>query len=236
VPIERPQARQPFIKAALLVVSSLAYLAGSGCAGPHPLGGPPNIQPQEPNVVSLDPQNWYIFYSAGMPNHPSSESNAAWSFEFPMSQTGGHVNYVQTPFRATSIPNSVTIKFRIQRITPEQFVIADPTDTPPPTVRLFFERQDDDFSNPNGRWWSYASAYDLSRASVFDTWITVPFTPNQWDNANGKGGQLNPRAFDAALKNIGWVGITFGGQRLAGHGVAINSDSAKYILVDYTVD
>jgi len=47
-----------------LLISSM----GCGFTGST---GPPNIAPEEPNVVSLDPANWYIFYSAGMPPHPS---------------------------------------------------------------------------------------------------------------------------------------------------------------------
>lgn len=229
--IESTHTRHRFIQAALLVISSLGCLAGWSCAGL--IAGPPNIQPQEPNLVSLDPQNWYILYSAGMPDHPSSHPEGAWSFEFPMSQTDGHVNYVQTPFRATSTPNSVTITFRVLCDSPQQFVVVDPSDMPPATVRLFFEQQNDNLRNPNGRWWSYASMYDLSEASVFNTSFTVPFTSNQWSNVDG---QFDEQAFDAALRNIGWVGMTFGGQRFAGHGVAINSGSAQYVLVDYTID
>jgi len=34
----------------------------------------PNIPPKKPNVASLDPQDWYIFYSDDMPFHPSADS------------------------------------------------------------------------------------------------------------------------------------------------------------------
>ena len=72
-----------------------------GCAGYSDVG-PPSVTPRAPNVISLDPQDWYILYSAGMPRHPSDDSEGAWSFEFP--NAGGHVNYLQTPFNSTNDP------------------------------------------------------------------------------------------------------------------------------------
>jgi hypothetical protein len=77
-----------------------------------PTEDPPDVKPESPNVVSLDPQDWYILYSAQMPSHPSSDSEGAWSFEFPSSQDGGHVNYEQTPFNATGTPSSIRYYIR----------------------------------------------------------------------------------------------------------------------------
>ncbi len=216
---------------AILGVGLLAVLTGCGATGGS-TGGVPNIRPQEPNVVSLDPKNWYILYSAGMPPHPSADSEGAWSFEFPSSETGGHVNYVQTPFNATMTLNSVSITFRVESNSP-QYVVIDPTDRPPATTRLFFEQQNDDLINPNGRWWADASIYNLGSQDWQMITFTVPLTSDQWTNVDG---QHDSQAFAAALKNIGWVGMTFGGQYFAGHGVALSSGSAKYVLFSYSVN
>jgi len=183
-------------------------------------------------MVSLDPQDWYIYYSAGMPPHPSADAEGAWSFELPSAEGGGHVNYVQTPFNATTTPNSVTITFRVESDAP-QYEVLDPSDYPPATVRLFFEQQNDDLSDPNGRWWADASVYNLGSQDGQTLTFTVPFTYDQWTNVDG---QFDPQAFSAALKNIGWVGMTFGGQKFAGHGVAIRSGSARYVLIDCSVN
>jgi hypothetical protein len=166
-----------------------------------------------------------------MPPHPATDMEGAWSFEFPSSETGGLVAYVQTPFTATMPPNNVTVTFEVESDSP-QYVVVDPNDHPPATVRLFFEQQDDDLSNPNGRWWANASVYDLGSQDGQTLTFDVPLTSDQWTNVNG---QQDAQAFSAALKNIGWVGMTFGGQYYAGHGVAISSGTAKYILIDYTV-
>jgi hypothetical protein len=63
--------------------------------------------------------------------------------------------------------------------------------------------------------------------------IVVPVTFYQWTNVDG---QQDALAFSAALENIGWIGVTFGGQDFAGHGVALVSGTAKFILIDYKVD
>ncbi len=215
-----------FIPMNSLVLALLGCLMGCGYAGP------PNVSPQGANVVSLDPQNWYIFYSAGMPPHPSTDTAAAWSFEFPNAEVSGHVNYVQTPFNATTTPHSVTITFRVESDAPH-YEVLDPGDHLPATVRLFIEQHGDNLSDPNGRWWAGASIYNLGSQDGQTLTFTVPFTSDQWGNVDG---QFDAQAFSAALKNIGWVGMTFGGQSFAGHGVALSSGSAKYILIDYRVD
>jgi hypothetical protein len=191
----------------------------------------PDIQPQEPNLVSLNPKDWYILNSGGMPLHPSPDSDGAWSFEFPSAQVG-YVGYVQTPFIATKTLQSVSITFTVENDDAD-YEVMDPTDYPPATCRLFLEQQNDDFSNPNGRWWADASIYNLGSRDGQVITFTVPLTSDQWTNVIG---QSDAQAFSAALKNIGWVGMTFGGQSFAGHGVTLSGGSAEYVLVNYSVN
>jgi len=220
------QRRGPRIAMNSFLLLAVNCLLGCG------LAGPPNTSPQEPNVVSLNPQNWYILYSAGMPPHPASDSEGAWSFEIPSSTGGGYVAYVQTPFNATTAPNSLTITFKVESDSP-QYEVLDPNDHLPATVRLFFEQQDDELSNVNGRWWAIGSLYNLGSQDGQTLTFTIPLTSDQWTNVDG---QQDPQAFSTALKNIGWVGMTFGGQYFAGHGVALNGGTAKYILIGYSVN
>lgn len=167
-----------------------------------------------------------------MPPHPSPDAEGAWSFEFPNASGGGHVNYVQTPFSTTSTPTAMTVTFKVESAT-AQYVVIDPADKPPATVRLFWEQMGDDLTSPNGRWWAHASLYNLGSQDGQTLTVTVPFTSDQWSNVNG---QFDAQAFSAALQNIGWVGMTFGGQSFAGHGVALSAGCAKYILIDYRVN
>jgi len=210
---------------AWLMISSMGC-AFTGSAGPG------DTAPQEPNVVSLDPENWYFFYSAGISTHPVADPEGAWSFDFPSSLTGGHVNYLETPFNATTALHNVTITFRVDNSS-AQYVVIDKTDHLPATFRLLIERQNDNLSDPNGRWWSQASMYDLGSHDNQTLTISVPLTSDQWTNVVG---QQDAQAFAQTLADIGWVGLTFGGQYFAGHGVAISSGNAKFVLIDYSVN
>jgi hypothetical protein len=209
----------------ICVALGLASLSFIGCA----VSAPPNIPPHEANAASLDPHDWYIFYSANMPSHPSVDSGGAWSLELPI---GGHVNYVQTPFNTTTPMHNLVLTFRVESDTP-QYEVADSTDILPTTVHLFFEQQNDDLRDPNGRWWATASKYDLGSQDNTPIRLTVPLTPDQWTNVYG---ERDPNAFYGALDNVGWIGVTFGGQYFFGHGVALRQGTAKYVLVDLKVN
>jgi hypothetical protein len=208
---------------------ALASLGGFAGCGVEP---PPNVRPLEANAVSLDPRNWYVFYSAEMPSHPTADPTGAWSFEFPKEQSGGHVNYVQTPFNATTALHNLTIAFRVESDAP-QYAVKDPGDSLPATFHVFFEQQDDNLAEPDGRWWAQPSKYDLGSQDNTTVTIVVPLTPDQWTNVYG---QRDATSFYAALNNVGWIGVTFGGQKFFGHGVALSGGSARYILVDLAVD
>ena len=211
----------------------LMVLSLSGCAGlGKPVSPLPDVQPQQPNMVSLQPQDWYVLYSNGVPSHPSSDPDGAWSFEFPNYNSGGHINYIETPFNATIPLHSITIVFKVESETP-QFVVVDSSDHLPATCRLMIEQQNDDLADPNGRWRADASIYNLGSQDGQIITHTVALTPDQWTNVNG---QENASAFGSALANIGWVGLTFSGQYFAGHGVAIGSGTAKFVLIGNSID
>jgi hypothetical protein len=142
------------------------------------------------------------------------------------------VNYVQTPFKATSTPHNVIITFKVESNAP-QYDVLDTGDKLPATVHLFIEQQNDDLISPNGRWWASASQYNLGSHDGEIITYTIPLVYNQWSNVYG---HQDPQAFSAALENIGWVGLTYGGQFFWGHGVALGSGSAKFVLIDFQVN
>ncbi len=214
---------------------SLALTFGCGLAGSNnsPL---PNALPQDPNVVSLNPQNWDILYSSGVGPHPVSDpTEGAWAFDFPGDNNlaaVGHVNYVQTPFNATKTPQAVTITFKVESTNPQYEVFGDLL---PATFRLFFEQKNDNLTSADGRWWTNI-VYNLGSADNQVHVFTVSLTPGQWGNVYGVNGAKDSSGFTAALKNVGWFGLTFGGQWFAGHGAAVTSGSAKFVLINYEVN
>ena len=189
---------------------------------------PPNVRPETENSVSLSPDSWYIFYSEGMPPHPSGDKEGAWSFELP---EPGHVNYVQTPFSVTEAPHDVVVSFRVASTAP-QYGVLDPGDFLPATVHIFLEQQGDDLAEPNGRWWAQTGVYNLGSNDNVTCTLDVPFTPDQWSNVYG---QFDAGGFSKALSNVGWIGLTFGGQYFGGHGVTLSAGQSKFILIDFRV-
>ena len=207
------------------ILAVLACLYPAGC-GIQP---PPNISPQQPNVISLAQGNWYIYYSSGTPAHPAVDPDGVWSVEFPIT---GHVNYVQTPYYTTTTPHNVTVVFRVESHAPVYW-LADSADILPATVHVFFEQKNDDLINPDGRWWAQSSVYDLGSQDNTTITLILPLIPEQWSNVYGKH---DAQSFYAALANVGWIGITCGGQNFWGHGVGLQSGTAKYVLVDFEVN
>jgi hypothetical protein len=215
-----------------LVLVLMGFSIGCGLVTPPSNGPPPDVRPQEANVASLAPQNWYIYHSAGTPLNPSADIEGAWSFDFPSSEAGGHVNYVQTPFNATTVLHNVSITFKVESSAP-QYDVLDSSDISPATIHLFIEQRGDDLVIANGRWWAQVSGYNLGSHDSETITSIVPLTPDQWSNVYGKN---DAQAFYAALENIGWIGLTCGGQYFWGHGVAMDSGSAKFILIDFQVN
>ncbi len=214
----------------------MAFTGGCGSAVPSSAYDLPSVPAPTPNAISLDPQDWYILWSSDVGPHPSSDpAEGAWSFQFPYSDATeqGRVNYVQTPFNATKTPQEVVITFDVESAAPQYEAF---TDTLPATFRLYFEQKHDDgLSNPNGRWWADAAKFDLGPEDNQVHVIKVPLTPDCWGNVGGLLGSQDPNAFWSALANVGWFGLTFGGQSSAGHGVALSSGSAKFVLIGYEV-
>jgi hypothetical protein len=112
---------------------------------------PPSILPLEVNVVSQDLQNRYIYCSAGIPPNPSTNVDGAWSFDFPTLNVGGHMNYIQTPFSATTSLHMMGVTLRTESNKP-QYEVLDPGDILQATVHLFIEQKEYDLVNLNRRW------------------------------------------------------------------------------------
>jgi hypothetical protein len=250
-----PRSRLSTKVGCIVLASTLAGLVlttGCGYAGSAASSDPPDT-PSHLNVVSLNPQDWDILYSLGMPSHPSADPAGAWSFSFPMlppspnnSQSfppgTGAVGYVMVPFEATIPLHEVTITFEVENSN-AQYYVFDPADHPPATFRLMFAVRGFNLSDANNRWWGSApyfnndgfnsGGYDLGSRDNQVLVMSIPLTPDRWSNVLG---QQDSQAFYAALKNVGWFGLTFGGQFFAGHGVALSSGSAKFILINYVVN
>lgn len=204
-------------------------------------------------TISLSPNNWDIRYSPKMPLHPSV-AKSGWMFSFPLAPAGvcpapptqppnynisacPHVDYVTTPYTKSMAANtSVSMTFVVAGVSPvfDFHTAADNLGATPATVRLLVEQQGDYFlDNPTYRWWSNPLSVPLTIGGP--TTLLVPLTPDQWSDVNGLFGTAELAGFQAALKNVGNVGMTFGGGSFFGHGVYLTSGSATFNLTDFTV-
>ena len=56
---------------------------------------------------------------------------------------------------------------------------------------------------------------------------------DQWTSVTGLGTASD---FEAALMNVGYVGITFGGTDFFGHGVYVKQGNVQFQMIDYRVE
>lgn len=201
-----------------------------GCA-PYKV---PDTPPKELNHVSLAAADWYFFNGSGTPVNPvhNTDGTAQWSFPFTKDSI---VKYVQTPFQSTYLPRTMSMTFKVVSHDPV-YVVTDPTDYLPATIRMFFEQRGDDLRNPDGRWWASGMIYNLGSQDGDTITFLVDFGPEKWNNVNGQNGATRPAQFSTALANVGWVGFTCGGQYFAGHGVSLSSGTAEFELIGFYVN
>ncbi len=177
----------------------------------------------QPDTVYMGASGWVISYSPNMPKNPTA-SGAGWSFTFP-SQDGVH--YVMVPYHANKQHQTLTITYRVSG--KGKFVSVDD-----PCRGAGFspilERQGDTLaaSQPFYRFWG-TSALLVADGQVHTA--TYPLTYDKWTGVFGKTSQPD---FDAAMKNLMGVGITFGGC-YAGHGVYVSGGTAKFEMLNYQI-
>ncbi len=219
-----------------LALSALFFIA-IGCGGGNKYV--PTSTPKANDTVSLSPQDWQVLYSPGMPSSPTQSNIGAWYFDFPNAATGS-VHYVQVPYHQTVSHTTLSMTFRIDE-TNAVYQQTDSTNPNPAALHLFLERKGDDLTDPSKtyyRWWSSPIKYNFSDSvgnavvANGNITITVPLTYDQWTPVTGPTDAGN---FQAALDNLGWVGVTFGGQSFFGHGVSLASGQSRFTLVDYSI-
>jgi len=103
------------------------------------------------------------------------------------------------------------------------------TDTNPATFHLFLERAGDDLTKEYYRWWA-DTTYVFGSADNQTITIVVPLTGDHWTDVFGR---YDEAEFATALRDLAYVGLTFGGHNFAGHGVQMTRGSARFILLDY---
>ena len=218
----------------------LLVLFAVGCGSVHG----PSSAAQKSNPAS----GWKIQYSPGMPQDPTLGGPGTWYLDLPTDpnypacipqENCESLNYVTTPYSGPAT-QSVTMTFQILTTGAPYFnyiMESDNQCVTPATVLLFFERKNDDLSEEFYRWWANPTSYEL-QPTPGDVTLSVPLTPDQWSSVYGKSGNYNAAAlagFQDALRNLGNIGMTFGGGCFFGHGVNVSGGTARFALMSYTI-
>lgn len=175
-------------------------------------------------AVSMKAKDWNIAYSSGMPPHPTQDASGGWHFDWD-----GEVHYVLVPFSTPAVrPTVLEMSFRVAttgdvKFHPTQGEVAA-------NFRPMIERQGDDMVSEFGRFWSNQVFHTLSTDNLTHT-LTVPLTGDHWTSVYGHN---DGHELKNLLSNLGYVGITFGGQ-FFGHGVFVEGGTARFELNSYTL-
>jgi hypothetical protein len=134
--------------------------------------------------------------------------------------------------KAISADATLTVSFYILTHGDVRFnyrLEASNTCSSPATVRAFLQRADDDLYAANGRFWSNPMATVLAPGRFT---MSIDLRPDQWTNVEG---QRDQAGFEALLRNVGHVGVTFGGGCFFGHGVNVQGGSATFVMNSFTI-
>lgn len=207
------------------MLGGILLLGLASCGGAF---GPPPVA----NVVDMNAARWNILYGAGMPSHPAA-TQTGWQFDMPAAP--GSVHYVVVPFNATEdlTGKVLTITFRMVANKPLYNANVEVGESGPPSFHLFLEHANDDFTNEYYRWWCGAGGYLLGSQDNETITMSCPLTYTSWSSVYGK---VDEAKFTSALKNLGGVGVTFGGTGGWGHGVNLLGGTAQFQVLDARID
>ncbi len=205
----------------MLMLGGIMLLGMAGCGAAF---GPPPV----PNTVDMDAAHWSLLYGAGTPSHPAA-SQPGWQFDLPAAP--GSVHYVVAPFKATQdlTGKMLTVTFRVVSNEAVYNANVETGESGPPSFHLFIEHENDDFTNPNYRWWCGEGGYTLGTQDNQTITLSCPLTYTSWSSVENVVDQAQ---FTGTLNNLGWVGVTFGGRGGWGHGVNLLGGSAQFQVLD----
>jgi len=203
-----------------LVALVAACSGGSGC------------DVKQPSSVNA---GWTNFGKCGATNALSS------TFTFPAQSSDQVIGYVITaPVPNFSIGHTVTLDYDV--FVYGALGVADPKDTLPASLTLFFWQKGDNLSGDDQyayyRWWC-SSRGDLGNGNHV---LSCPIDTS-WTSVNGQpataGAGLPPptpaSGFPRALANLHSIGFTCGGNNFYGHGCWTTGGTVTMKINDYSV-
>jgi hypothetical protein len=179
--------------------------------------------------------------------HATTIPTGGVSFDFPDANAGEYAAILLTTY---NVPLTGQMSAKINVVASSATFAFNPNGGPTPSnVRLFFQTTNNagadpgPFATSEGKgswtytdfWWSNPTSYNLANGG---TTLTVAFNPALWSDWNGQKGNVDAQttaAFYAALQNVKYVGLSFGGGDFFENGVGVSSGSATFQLTDFTI-
>ena len=224
------------IGANLLVVVWMSCAGGPTASSSPPTGGAAGGSPAglPPGTLSLSANLWKTI--SGPQDFPlTNDAGGALTFDFPPSPDS--MNYLYNTRPPSTIAGRVMVSLQVITTGAPVFnYMLEPGNTcvTAATVRPFLWAHQDSPAEFD-RWWANPLAHQLAAGSAT---LTVPLTADQWSSVNGKFGNADASAtagFQAALKSVTSLGLTFGGGCFFGHGVNVRGGTARFVLSKYEV-
>ena len=189
------------------------------------------------STLSLSPNDWNLRFCHGVPDHPAATGGSAvWYFDFPSGEGSG-VDYVTTPYHPTQDIQGKTLSMTFKVVSNAPiYGLSDPATYPPIALHLYLERSGDDGTG-NGemqyyRWWCPSGYYNLGSADNTEVTIFCRLSSESWTSVRGA---TDAAEFQQTLRSLQWIGFTFGGSAGWGHGVNLQSGTARFELIDFSV-
>jgi len=183
--------------------------------------------------MSLDPAKW----TEGLvPTYITFRNDTTGALMFDVPGVGKSVNYAYAPSPSRTITGTLHVTLRIDATGGLPQFIGAPeagnTCTAPATMRPFIFANNNDWSGAFSRWWAASDFVTLAPGSYT---LDIPLSPERWTSVNGIAGSAAPTQFASALQNVSSLGVSFGAGCFYGHGVYVDSGTARWVLTTYEV-
>lgn len=202
----------------------------SGSGSQLATSGPmlPGASRSVPNAHSANPK-WWQYYYRPSGNHLSrtqaSYSQGTASFSFAAAVYTALLISRDQSLTGNLTGDTLTDTVTVSGAT-SQFVSQNGGSCTPgyPAVRFYFS-EPGQFANTH-YWWSNQESYTLANGSA--TLTASLADPSQWSDWNGQSGSSNPTGFYAAVANVRWIGLSYGGGCFFENGATVYSGSALF--------
>lgn len=196
----------------------------------------PGLAPSMDQAQGVDGQSVEVPLAArrwqtlSVPNNAwplMNDADGSLYFDAPSAPNSMNYLYTSSPSRELQGTLSVTLS----AVGSGPWFASEPC-SGPATVRPMIHSYGDDWSRADARWWSDEITFALEQGS---TTLTVPIDAAQWSNVNGLLGSSSPAEFEAAMRNVSSVGITFGDRCFFGHGVYLGAGQGRVKVTRFEV-